>query len=117
MAQRNYPMNVPQGATFTRTFTVTIDGDPWNFTGYSALMQVRESFDSPVAAITLGTFNGMIALGDEQGTITLTIDADTTDNLTAGAYVYDMEVTSAGGEVTRILPTAPFNVLPGVTRV
>lgn len=116
MVAKNYPMVVPQGATFARTFTVTIDGVPWDFTGYGALMQVRESFDSVEAALTLGTFNGMIALGDEQGTITVEIDADTTDALEAGSYVYDLEVTSAGGEVTRILPTAPFTVTPGVTR-
>lgn len=117
MASKNYPMIVPQGATFTRTFTVTIDNVLWDFTGYSALMQIRQSFDSEVAALTLGTFNGMIALGDEDGTITIEIDADTTEALEAGSYVYDLEVTSAGGEVTRLLPTAPFTVTPGVTRV
>lgn len=116
MASKNYPMFVPQGATFTRTFTVTIDGVPWDFTGYGARMQVRQSFDSTVAVLSLSTLLGGIALGDENGTITVTIDADATESLDAGAYVYDLEVFAPNGDVTRLLPTAAFNVTPGVTR-
>lgn len=115
MAQKNYPMTVPQGATFTRTFTVAIDNVPWDFGGYTAAMQVRQSFDSTAANLTLTTENGGIEFGETAGTFTVTITAEQTDDLDAGNYVYDLEV-STGETVTRLLPTAPFNVLPGVTR-
>lgn len=115
MAQKNYPMTVPQGATFTRTFTVAIDNVPWNFDGYTAAMQVRESFDSTTANLTLTTENGGIEFGETAGTFTVTITAEQTDDLGAGSYVYDLEVANSG-IVTRLLPTAAFTVTPGVTR-
>jgi hypothetical protein len=114
MAQKNYPMVVPQGATYTRTFTVTIDGVPWNFTGYSAAMMVRESFDSIEPVLSLTNFDGLTI--DDAGAITVTIPADVTDALAAGSYVYDLEVTAPDETVTLLLPTAPFTVTPGVTR-
>ena len=49
-------------------------------------------------------------------TTEVTVDAETSEDTPAGNYVYDLEVESAGGEVTRLLPTAPFTVTPGVTR-
>jgi hypothetical protein len=115
MAQKNYPMNVPQGATFTRTFEVSIDGTPWNLTGYTAAMQVRQSFDSTVAVLTLTSEDGITI--DDTGSFTVLITAEQTNDLDAGSYVYDLELVSADDVVTRILPTAPFNVSPGVTRV
>lgn len=115
MASKNYPMIVAQGATYSRTFTVTIDAAPWDFTGYTAAMMVRESFDSELPTLSLSDGDG-ITLGGAAGTIDVEITATQTEDLAAGSYVYDLEVTSAGGEVTRILPTAPFTVMPGVTR-
>lgn len=115
MASKNYPILFAQGATFTRTFTVTIDGIAWDFEGYTARMQVRESFDSPAAVLTLTTENGGIEFGETTGTFTVTVDAETSEELPAAAYVYDLEV-EIGGTVTRLLPTAPFTVTPGVTR-
>lgn len=113
MAAKNYPMVVPQGTTFSRTFEVAIDGTPWDFTGYTAAMQVRASFDSVDAVLTLTDEDG-ITIGE--GSFEVMIPADVTEEIAAGSYVYDLEVTSAGGEVTRLLPTAPFVVTPGVTR-
>lgn len=114
MASKNYPMIVPQGATFTRTFTITIDGVAWDFTGYTAAMMVRESFDSVLPALSLSDGDG-IAL-NSSGEITVTITATQTEDLAAGSYVYDLEVTAPNGTITRLLPTAPFTVTPGVTR-
>lgn len=117
MAAKNYPILFAQGATFERTFTVSIDGVPWNFSGYSARMQVRQSFDSDIAVLTLTTTNGGIAFGeDDPGTFTVLVDAETSESLPAAAYVYDLEVESPDGTVTRLLPTAAFTVTPGVTR-
>ena len=116
MTQKNYPIRFAQGATFTRTFTVAIDSTPWDFTGYTARMMVRESFDSAEPTLTLTTEDGGIEFGETTGTFTVTVDAATSEDTPAGSYVYDLEVESAGGEVTRLLPTATFTVTPGVTR-
>lgn len=114
MAQENYPIKFRAGTTYTRTFTVTIDGVPWNFTGYTAAMQVRQSFDSVDAVLTLTNFDG-ITLADELGEITVTIAAEVSAGITPGDYVYDLEVEYEG-VVTQILPTAAFTLKPAVTR-
>lgn len=112
MAQKNFPILFAQGATYDRTFTVTLDGDPWDFTGYIARMQVRQSFDSPTAVLSLTSGDG-ISFG--AGTFTISVDAVTSEGIPAGSYVYDLEVEYEG-VVTRLLPTASFTVTPGVTR-
>lgn len=112
MAQSSYPIRFRAGTTFSRTFTVTIDGVPWDFTGYSAAMQVRQSFDSSVAVLTLTDLDG-INVGN--GFLEVHIPADVSADIAPGDYVYDLEVES-GSFVTQILPTASFTLLPAVTR-
>lgn len=104
-----------QGATFSRIVTwKTSAGVLVNLTGYTAEMQIRESYDSVSPVLTLSTSNGRISLGGAAGTITLTIQAANMD-MDAGRYVHDLELTSAGGAVTR-LTMGTFLVRPEVTR-
>lgn len=72
-------------------------------------------------ALTLGasptsTLNAGITLGGAAGTIVITIDADYTSKLTSGSYVYDLELTSSTGTVTRLLE-GQFVVTPEVTTI
>jgi hypothetical protein len=64
---------------------------------------VRATLESAEALIELTTGNGRIALGGSAGTITLTISATDTAALTAGRGVYDLELVSGSGIVTRLL--------------
>lgn len=78
---------VYEGATFDRTITLYDDEDqPFDLTGWSARMQVREYRDAPLL-LELSTDNGRITLGAD-GTIRLQVDAATTDAL---PIVYDYE--------------------------
>jgi hypothetical protein len=182
-----------QGATFNRTVTWSIDGSAVNITNYTAAMQVRTSYSSTGAALSLvstagaakvvnsatvssniatvatatahgltsgstitlfnltassgsvkylvlsaptpttftiaytatngaltlgasptSTLNAGIALGGAAGTIVITIDANYTSALDDGTYVYDLELTSSSGTVTRLLE-GQFIVTPEVT--
>jgi hypothetical protein len=76
-------------------------------------MQVRASYSSATAIISLTNGSG-ITLGGAAGTIQLSISAVTTAALTAGTYVYDLELTYAG-TVTRLLE-GQFVVTPEVTQ-
>lgn len=96
-----YNVLMPQGATFDRTFTLTLDATPVNLTGYTAALQVRTSATSDDAIISLASGQG-IALGGAAGTITITIDDVTTAAVPAGDYVYDLELTSAS-QKTRLI--------------
>jgi hypothetical protein len=78
-------------------------------------MQVRANVNSNATVVALTTENSRIALGGANGIVTLTIDANTTANIAAGLYVYDLEVVSSGNEVTRLIE-GNFKVTAEVTR-
>ena len=114
MTPGKYNLVCPQGATFSKQLTWAIDGDPVDLTSYTARMQVREKYTSTTAILNLTTENGGITLGDDEGTIQIDIDADTTADIVAKDYVYDIELISAS-TVTRLLE-GRFIVTPEVTR-
>jgi hypothetical protein len=78
-------------------------------------MHVRTVANAASTILELTTSNSRITLGGAAGTVTLNVDANTTANLTPGLYVYDLEVVSGGGEVTRLVE-GNFNVKAEVTR-
>ncbi len=115
MIPGKYNIVCPQGSTFNKQLTYTIDGVPVNLFGYSAKMQVREKYTSSAAQITLDTEGiGGITLGDLAGTITMVISATATAALVPKEYVYDLELTSSS-IVTRLIE-GKFIVTPEVTR-
>lgn len=94
---------IPAGATFTRVIRWKADGANVSLVGFTARMQIRPTAASATTTLSLTTENGRIALGGSAGTITLNISSTDSAALTAGRYVYDLELVSAGGIVTRLL--------------
>lgn len=95
---------IEQGASFRRLLTwKDAEDNPIDLTGYSARMQAREHLSSPSAFLELTTENDRISIDGEAGQLTLTLDAETTDAITPNDGVYDLEVESAEGEITRLL--------------
>ena len=114
MTPGKYNMICPQGATFAKQLTYTIDDVPVDLTTYTARMQVRETYTSKNPVINITTENGGIVLGDESGTIDLYIPSDTTKTISAKTYVYDIELVSSNN-VYRLLE-GNFIVTPEVTK-
>lgn len=111
-----YDMVIDQGATLSRTITWKDSAKaPINVTGYSARMQVRASVTATTTVIELTTANSRIALGGAAGTVTLTVSAADTAALAAGRYVYDLELVSGSGVVSRLI-MGNFVVRGEVTR-
>jgi len=108
-----YNITCPQGATWDKTFTVTIGGTALDLTGYTAAMQVRESADASSALISLTQASG-ITLGGTAGTIGVVISSTASAAIAAGSYSYDLELNS-GSTITRLLEGS-FNVTGNVTR-
>lgn len=100
-----YDFTIYQGASFDRTFTWQVGAPATlvNLSGYTGRMQVRAAISSPTTIVELTTSNGRMTLGGAAGTITLAITASDTAALAPGQYVYDLEMVSGGGEVTRLL--------------
>lgn len=104
-------LTVDQGSTFRATVDVTdSDGDPLNLVGYTVAGQIRKSYYS-LTAIDFGTN----IINTNSGTIEITLTSEQTNSMRSGRYVYDIEITSPGGEITRVLE-GQVEVTPGVTR-
>lgn len=110
-------LNCYQGATFDYSLSWSTGGTAVNLTGYSARLQVRESYDAGTAVVSLASGTG-ITLGGTAGTIVLEMSAATTaalDGTPNIQYIYDLELQSGAGYVTRLLE-GRFYVYPEVTR-
>ena len=102
---------IDQGTDFSITVDVTdTSGSALNMSGYSASAQIRKTYGSSTVS---STFSTSIAEGTGQVTLSLT-DTQTTA-LESGRYVYDLNVTSGGGQTTRVVEGQAI-VTPGVTR-
>lgn len=99
-----YDLFIEQGATFVKTITWKDSaGDPVNLTGYTARMQFRSSVNSSTVLATATTENGRITLGGAAGTIDIEFDEAYTTSFQFVSAVYDLELESATGFVTRLL--------------
>lgn len=103
MAAADYDLLIEQGATFDLSIVWKDNaGTPIDITGYSARMQIRKTYDSaPVISLT-SAVGGGIVLGGVDGTIDITISANTTDDITILRGRYDLELELAG-VVTRLI--------------
>lgn len=88
---------IDQGSDYQ--VTVTVKGN--DLIGYSAAAQFRKSFGSSTAYNFECSVNE--AAVDEDGSVTLTLLGEDSDDITAGRYLYDCEITSPGGTKTRIV--------------
>lgn len=113
-------ITMDQGSTYNPTFILrNSDKSFFNLAGYKARMQVRSSFDADTPVLDLTDTNGKLSITAASGRIQLNIvPADTTSISFEGdsfSGVYDMEVESASGVVTRIAQGA-FVINREVTR-
>ena len=109
-----YNFTIEQGATFNLLMTWRIDNVAVNLTGYIARLQARIDVGETDTILSLTTGAG-ITLGGAAGTISLDQTATQTALLPKGEYVYDLELQSSGGIVTRLLQ-GELNISAEVTR-
>lgn len=88
---------------------------PVDLTSYTARMQIRASVSAAAFLLELTTANSRIAIDNALKTITLTVIATDTAALTWSAGVYDLELVSPGGVITRLIEGA-VSVIDEVTR-
>lgn len=116
MTAATHDITIEQGATFRLNLLWKDSTNaPINLTGYTARMQVRRKYNDPTALLNFTTENGAIVLGGSAGTIQVTGLATLTDDLPAKPAVYDLELVSAGGVVTRLVQGS-VTITPEVTK-
>ena len=97
-----YNLVCDQNTTFNFQFVIQNDGVPWDLTGYTGTMTVRPFVGASTTTVVASTANGRMVLSQSDGRVTVTIDATTTGDITAGRYAYDL-VLDSGTEITRLL--------------
>jgi hypothetical protein len=108
-----YNINVYKGTTFTLAPVWKIGGTPVIMTGYTASMQVRAATDTALI-VEMSSANGRAVITPAAGKTTLTLTAAQTAALTAGTYIYDLNLTAPDSTVTKILQGA-FVISESVT--
>tara|TARA_Y100000004_G_scaffold181430_1_gene227102 strand:+ start:338 stop:670 length:333 start_codon:yes stop_codon:yes gene_type:complete len=102
---------IDQGTDFNVTIDVTnTDGSVLNLSNYTAESQIRKTYGSSTVSATFAT-----SIAAAQGQVTLTLTDTQTAGLTAGRYVYDLNITSSAGQTTRVVE-GQVVLTPGVTR-
>jgi hypothetical protein len=104
---------VDQGANFNNVINLTdeVTNLNVNVQGYTVISQMKRSYYSANASanITCSITNAL------NGEIAMTMDANTTANIKAGRYLFDMRVTDRGGVVSRVLEGI-ITVTPRISR-
>ena len=101
---------VDQGTDFSSFITLEdTSGAIVDLTGYTAAGMIRRTYLSTTST----SFTTSIP-DPTSGEIKIQLDANTTGALKSGRYVYDLEITSSGGAVSRVVE-GQLEVNPGVT--
>lgn len=112
----NVELVIQQGTDFSHVVSVkNSDGTVFPLTGYTAKMQVRPYASSASVLVELSTSNGKISVDGTAGQLTLTLTNVDTSAYTWRSGVYDLEITSSGNVVTRIME-GNITLSPEVTR-
>lgn len=104
---------IGQGTTFNNIIYMTDDStnDVINTYGYSVSSQIRRSYYSAnISANMTCTFSNTA-----NGELTISMGANTTANLRAGRYVFDVVVTDTSNVITRLVEGI-ITITPSVTR-
>ena len=103
-------ITIDQGTDFSTSINVTDDnGDAVDLSGYTGAAQMRKHYTSSTAS------DFTIAITAATGVVQLSMNAATTNAISAGRYVYDCELTDGSGVVSRVVEGV-VTVTPGVTR-
>jgi hypothetical protein len=101
---------IDQGTTFSTVISLAgDDGEPIDLTGYTAEADIRKHYSSS------NSQSFTVTLGGQSGTITLSLSANTTSNMIAGRYVYDIELINSYNVVSRVMEGI-ITITPQVTR-
>lgn len=98
-----YKMTCNQGANLNQSLTWrNPNGTPIDLTGYTAQMRVARNKGGTLV-LNPTSQNGEIVINGPAGNIQISVSAADTAEVESGIYVYEVDVTSGDGTVTRLL--------------
>jgi len=105
-------LDIESGANFALQIEVTNnDGTPRSLSNHTITSQIRKSYYSSTAT------DFIISITDSaNGNVAMTLTANTTANLRAGRYVFDVEMNDTSNNSIQRIFEGIATVLPNVTR-
>lgn len=101
---------IDQGTDFSAAIDVASpDGSGYPLTGHTASAQMRKNYASSAA------YDFDTAINVPSSQIELSMSSTITQDIEPGRYLYDLEITSGAGEITRVVEGI-VTVTPGITR-
>lgn len=102
---------VDQGSTFASVVFITDANErPLDISTYTVRGQLRKSYSS-----TTGVKFATSKINTTGGEAEISLTAEQTSSLKAGRYVYDVEIISSSGAVTRVVE-GQLTITPRVTQ-
>lgn len=106
---------IQQGSDFSHTISLqNSDGSVFVLSGYSGKLQIRDRAGGATLLLEISTANARMTINSLAGQITLTLTNTITAAQTWRSGVYDLEITSGAGLVTRVMEGS-ITVSPEVT--
>ena len=113
MAASVYDIVLEQGTTYSLTVLLKKPNKiPFDLTGYIGRSQIRKNY---AATEVLATFSVAIASPQKEGKVVMSLTDEQTSAIPIVTAVYDLELESPTGEVTRVIQ-GKVTVSPEVTR-
>ena len=112
MSAGTYNLTIDQGSDFALDLVIKQSGSALDLTNYTGRAQLRTSVDASSASASF-TVTNTNASG---GALKMELQAATSSSLTAGQYVYDLEIYTSGDSTVKRILQGDATITPEITR-
>jgi hypothetical protein len=103
---------IDQGSNYSNIITVSgASGAALDLTGYTVASQMRKSYTSSTAYSLNPTIYNAVS-----GQVRMILTSSQSEAIPPGRYLYDLEITSAGGTKTRVVEGVA-TITPQITQI
>ncbi len=112
MSAGTYNLVIDQGSDFALDLVIKEGGSALNLSNYSGRAQLRTSVtaSSASASFTVTVTNAA------NGALKMQLPAATSSGISAGQYVYDLEIYTANNSIVKRIMQGDVTITPEVTR-
>jgi hypothetical protein len=112
MSAGTYNLVIDQGSDFALDLIIKQAGTALDLTNYSGRAQLRTSVDASSASASFS----VTVINASEGALKLQLSATTSSNLSAGQYVYDLEIYTSNDSIVKRIIQGEVTLTPEVTR-
>jgi hypothetical protein len=112
MSAGTYNLVIDQGSDFALDLVIKEGGSALNLANYSGRAQLRTSVDASSASATFT----VTVTNASNGALKMQLPAATSSGISAGQYVYDLEIYTSADSIVKRIMQGDVTITPEVTR-